>query len=56
MISTDASTNSIVLSVNDVGASFRSADFRYAESILVAKGSVEAKITSVSIQVKIALT
>ena len=56
MISTDANTNSIVLSVNDVKASFTSANFKYSESILVARGSVYAKITSVSIHVKVALT
>ena len=49
MITTDASTNSLLLSVNDVGASFRSGDFRFKESILVAKGSVDASISSVSI-------
>jgi len=42
MVTTDASTNSLILSVNDVGASFRSGDFRFKESIFVAKGSVDA--------------
>ena len=55
-INTDVPVNGIKLSVNDLGAGFKSNSFKYKLSFLTAKGSVEVSMSQVSVAVDIGLT
>ena len=46
-------SNSIKLSANDLSASFHSSDLRYKELFLVATGSLDAHISSMSVSVEL---
>lgn len=45
----DTANNAIVLTCNDLSATFRTNDFRYKETIFVAKGHAEVDMNTVKI-------
>jgi len=56
MVSNDASKNGIRLSVNDLGAGFKSNSLRYKVSFIVCKGSVDVTMSQVSLAMTLSLT
>jgi len=52
----DPAHNGVRLSVNDLRAGFKSKHFRYKESIIVAKGSVDVSVSHCSVSVTVGLT
>jgi len=52
----DPAHNGVRLTVNDLRAGFKSKHFRYKESIIVAKGSVDVSVSHCSVSVTVGLT